>query len=157
VSLIGTILYPPAFYLLSTTSAAAALRFKRDTTPLFFCLAYHSTQIPIVFGWLTDVQVKMVMQAAVSLALIVFYATRPQNRFLLIAALCELAMIITNIAFVISNCHQWYHWMIFGILNYIALISITISTWGKRNGRVVEQSPRISYALDHIYVRRRDS
>lgn len=154
------ILNQRAFSALVILNSAAALARpdRKSLAVLFFACAYFSTQIPLTAGLQTTLAQKYLAQGIVSLALLCFYATTTVTRYIVFSALCELALIATNIVFLTTPIHQWYHWAIFSTINYLSFISLNLNKWlgSDRHGRVVEQAPRTAYALDHVYSRLRD-
>jgi hypothetical protein len=154
---VGQTLDQDIFAALAVVIAASAL-FKPDSRSypiVAFALGYFATQIPLLNGLLQALESKYIAQGLVSLVLVAVYSLARPNRYIVFSASCECVLILVNILWMMADWHQWYHWAIFGIINYMSLISLTINKWGaRRGGSVVAENPRFHYPLHHVYGRR---
>jgi len=156
-SFVEWILNPTVFsFLVIVSCAAALLRPDIKTLAVFFwAAAYFSTQVPLALGWEIEQHNKLMLQCVVSLVLLGFYCTIPITRYIYFAMWCETALIALGFITVISNLHDWWHWMLVGIINWAGFASVCLNRWGSHSERRarVDNSEASHLDLDHVYSR----
>jgi hypothetical protein len=104
---------------------------------IFFIVGYHVTQIPLVSGWAITIPEKYVAQGIISLCLIALYGTFSDiTAPVLVACINELILIGVNIIFLVYPFHSWFHWLIFGVVNWISFVLLVLN-WRNYNKRYV--------------------
>jgi hypothetical protein len=157
IDLIGDLLNQRFFSGLVILSCAAAL-LRPDVKSLgilLFGLGYFSTQIPLSLGYQILGQDKLFLQALVCISMIFGYASLPATRYILFAMSCEAALIFINIITISINLHDWWHWMLFCVINYASFTALCLNKWRDGHDRREPESCTgvINHSLDHIYSR----
>jgi len=102
---------------------------------LFFVAGYFVTQIPLISEVVISREDKYIAQAIISLCLITVYFSLDVTLPLLIAMANEVILIAVNVLFTVLTIHEWWHWALFGTINYISFLALCVN-WGRR-GRVI--------------------
>jgi len=140
VSLIQALLNQSVFAaLLILAGAVVVLSRKRlhaSLALLFFVAGYFVTQIPLVSDMAITTHEKYLAQGVISLLLITVYASLDVTLPLLLAMANEVMLIVINILFTLFDIHPWYHWVLFGVINYISFVALCLN-WGRSTGIVI--------------------
>jgi len=157
-AVLGTLLNQYVFLvlLIGATSAACLRRNAGTVALVFFAAGYLSTQIPLLLGMQIAWEDRLFLQALVSIGMVYMYWLLPITRPLVVAMLCECALIAVNILTLAVNLHEWWHWMLFGVINYTSFISLCINKWGPRRERApLGERKTPADTFDHVYHRAR--
>jgi len=137
--LIQTLLNQSVFAALLLLAGAVVLYHRKhlhaSLALLFFVAGYFVTQLPLVSEVAVTREQKYLAQGIISLCLIAVYSSLDVPLPLLVAMLNEIIQLLVNILFVFWDWHEWYHWAIFGGINYISFLALCLN-WGRR-GRVI--------------------
>jgi hypothetical protein len=135
IEIIQTLLNPSVFSALLILSGAVVVlsrkRLHASLALLFFIAGYFVIQIPLISELVITREQKYMAQGVISLCLIVLYCSLGVTLPLLLAAANEAILIAVNIVFLWFGFHEWYHWAIFGTVNYISFMLLCWN-WGRR-------------------------
>lgn len=138
--MIQTLLNQSVFAALLMLAGAVVIlsrkRLHASLALLFFVAGYFVTQIPLVSDMAISRNEKYLAQGIISLLLITVYYSLDVTLPLLIALGNEVILIAVNIAFLFGGWHEWYHWAIFGSINYISFAALCFN-WGRKCGVVI--------------------
>lgn len=141
--MIQTILNQSVFAALLIVAGATVIvcraRLHASLALLFFVAGYFVTQVPLVSDMAITRNEKYLAQGIISLLLIAVYQSLDVTLPLLIAMVNEVVLITVNITFLFGGWHEWYHWAIFGTVNYISFIALCVNWLGRYdivNGRI---------------------
>jgi len=157
-SVLGTVLNQSVFMGLLILAASAACR-RRDSASValwFFSAGYLVTQVPFVLGYEIRWEDRLFLQALISIGLVYMYWLLPITRYLILAMVCECALIAVNILSLAINLHEWWHWMLFGVINYTSFIGLCVNKWGPRERRIQPGAPKaVPDTFSDVYHRAR--